>query len=734
MAETLAATNINRVQYTGLDFDTHNDDLRSRMQVQFASDYNDFATSSLAIMLLDLVAFGLDTLSFYLDRRASDTYLGTARTRGGVARLTRQLGYKMAPAVASSVDLEVHVAIAQVFPVPIPQRFQFKGPFDLIFEASEAVVISAASTAIVSVPCYEGQSVTDTFTSDGTAFQVFTLARVPDGAFVVLGSVFLTVNGTPWTEVPLLDFDHSDQFEVGYNDDPPTLRFGNGITGNIPALGATIDVRYVASHGLTGIVNKETIDDVVSQLVVMATPIELIVNNPAGSIGGDDPEDLDKAKALAPQVWKARDVAVVRTDYDAIANAYADPLFGRVAVAQAIAVHSAAQDTALQTLLADIVAQAAAAQPIVNPETDAIRASLNATLADLASMLPSLTDIATKISQAIVTDAPTALFASRTVKNSAQEVQVEASTIQTTVVLGKQAVDAVPTGSPDQLTVGTKDALKAYFDQINANALSLGSAATTIETSATASAAILGTIIDTLDDIGIDLVTAGTLLAAIETLRQAIIVRTGVGTPVATLLFASLDIIDAAVEDTLAATTALTTEVYNHVDQFLASDCNANLVSVPILSKDGAGFYVAPSRGLVRSLQAYLDARKEVTQVVSVVSGAFFLIPTVMEVEVGVLPTFSASVTTAAVIAAIDGLLKDRAFGSSLYRSDVVSTCLAVPGVGYVNVTLLGYQDGAVVNPSLLDVEGNLIINDNRVITKGSVAVTAVALTRTLTS
>jgi len=734
MAETLAATNINRVQYTGLDFDTHNDDLRSRMQVQFAADYNDFATSSLAIMLLDLVSFGLDTLSFYLDRRASDTYLQTARTRGAVARLTRQLGYKMSAAVSSSVDVNINTKVAQVFPVTIPKGFQLRGPFNLIFEVSEAVVISALSTAVVLVPCYEGSSNTDTFTSDGTSFQVFSLSRVPDGTFVVLGSVSLTVNGNPWTESPLLDFAQSDQYEVGYNDDPPTLRFGNGITGNIPPLGATIDVKYVTSHGLTGIVNKDTITDVVSPLVIMATPITLVINNPAGSIGGDDPEDLTKAKSQAPQVWKARNVAVVRTDYEAISNSYADPLFGRVSVAQAIAVHSAAQDTTLQTLLADIVAQAAAAQPIVNPQTASIRTSLNATLSDLAAMLPSLTSIATKMTQVVLTDTPTALFSARSTKNSAQEIEVEASTVQVTVISGKQAIDAVPTALGDGLTTITKAALKSYFDSINANALSIGSAATTIESAATATAATLGTISDTLDDIGIDLVTTGTLLNSIETLRQAIVVRIGVPTPIATLLFASLNIIDVAVEDTLEETTALTTGVYNHVDKFLASDCSANLVSVPILSKDGAGFYAAPSRGLIRSLQSYLDARKEVTQVVAVESGVFFLIPVVMTVDIGVLPTFGAVVTTAAVIAALDGLLKNRSFGSSLYRSDVVATCLAVPGVGYVNVTILGYQTGAVVLTDLQDTEGNLIINNNRVITKGSVVVTAVALTRTLTS
>lgn len=734
MASTLVATNFNRVQYTGMDFDTHNDDLRSRMQVQFASDYNDFATSSLAIMLMDLVAFGLDTLSFYLDRRASDMYLSTARTRGAIARLTRQLGYKMTPAVASSVDLTVSVKKAQVFAVPIPLRFQFKGPQGLIFEASEEVVIPPGSLESVQVPCYEGASATDTFTSDGTAFQLFKLSRVPDSTFVVLGSVRLTVNGLPWVEVPLLDFEASDQFEVGYNDGPPTIRFGNGIAGNIPTLSAVIDVQYVVSHGLSGIVNSETITSVVSKLVLMATTVELLVNNVEGSVGGDDPEDLNTAKVLAPQVWKARNVAVVQGDYDALAGSYADPLFGRVAVAKAVAAHSAAQDTQLQTLLASLVTLSSVVGPLVYPETAAIRTNLNESLTDLSGMATSLSDVSAVIAQTVNVALPSIVTSSRTIRTSSQEVQSEASAQQVIVVQGKNAVDAILTAGTSQLTTADKDALKGYFDQINAKSLSVGSAGTVIGNQANTDIGTVGTITDNLNEVGTDLVTPDTDLFTLETLRNAIVVRTGVETPVATELFVRLNTIDTAVEETTEETTRLTEEVYKHVDLILSSDCQANLISVPILSLDGSGFYAAPSRGLVRSLQAFLDARKEVTQVVSVASGAFFLVPAVMEVEVGVLANFAVSVTGAAVVSAIDGLLKKRAFGDSLYVSDVSATGLSVSGTAYVNVNILGYQNGALVDAGLLDAEGNLIIDDNRVITKGTVTVTTVALTRTLTS
>ena len=88
-----------RAKYAGLDFDTHVDDLLARLQVKFAADFNDFAVSSLAIVILDAISYGLDTLSFYLDRRATDAFLATARTRRSVSRLCRQLGYKMGAAI-----------------------------------------------------------------------------------------------------------------------------------------------------------------------------------------------------------------------------------------------------------------------------------------------------------------------------------------------------------------------------------------------------------------------------------------------------------------------------------------------------------------------------------------------------------------------------------------------------------------------------------------------------------
>jgi len=727
-----SSTTLNRAQYIGFDFDTHNDDLRARLQVQFAADFNDFAVSSLGIMLLDIVAFGLDTLSFYLDRRTSDAYITTARTRGAVSRLSRQLGYKMRAAVSSSVDLNVNIKAPVPFSVTIPKRFRFQGPDNLVFESSEAVTYAPSSTAVQKVPCYEGQSFTDQFFSDGTASQVFSLTKVPASSFVVSGSVEVSVNGSPWTESEFLEFEATDQFEVGYNDAPTTLRFGDSIAGNIPIAGATIDVRYVASRGLAGLVNANTITAVVNTLVVSFTPINLVVNNPTGSIGGDDPETLDHAKIYAPKVFKTRYVAVTRSDYEALSSSYADPLFGRVAVAQAISARDASDDIALQNLLDGINSYASSPVPIVDFELENLTIGLDAMLDRTTTMLASFNSIVSLTSAMIAASIPTVINASRATKNASGEITADAASIQALAATGVAAIAAVPTGA-NQLDLPTKALWTGYFTSIDAERSSINTQATSIVASSTTIVAQMGSILDDMNTIGGDLVTTGTLMTQAEADRFSIQTEIGTKVPPAGL-YSPIATIDATVNDTSTEVKALTDEVFEHVDAFLASDCQANLVVVPILSKNGAGFYAAPSLGLIKSLQSFLDARKEVTQTVAVTSGAAALLPAVVDIEIGVLPNYSQSVTETSAAAAMDGLLKGRAFGLSLYRSNIHQTILAISGVSYVNVTIRGFQDGTSVNTTSNDSEGNLVIDSSKVITKGTVNISSVALTGIITS
>lgn len=899
----MASADLVRAQYSGLDFNTHLDDLRARIQVKFAATYNDFAVSSLGMMLLDSVSFGLDTLSFYLDRRATDTYLATARTRKAVSRLTRQLGYKMRAAVSSSVDLSVTIA-SPGFNVTMPKGFQFSGPDKLIYENAQDVTwLAADSIRTKSVACYEGITVGESFVSDGSANQVFQLKRVPDQSFVVAGSVVVLVNGSPFQESEFLTFDATDQFEVGYNDDPPTIRFGDGVAGNIPIAGATIAVTYVGSRGLNGLVNSHTITAEKNPLVISFQPITMTVDNSLGSVGGDDPESLDHAKIFAPLVYKSRFVAVTRPDYEALAGAYADPLFGRVAVAQAVSSRSAASDTDLNTSLSTIKdaidkplpvaageftisgqasvapsgivtgsltkfltelvdgssvkfgspsdimrtvvtgsivddlqctvspapALAIPAGPILRYGRDLSRARslLKDVNSNLALLNAELGTTAGKVN-ALDGDLITATTQTRAQRDSSISAKLDADSAEahantalvdatyglnnfgtkptrvgvganssvvyapklegvtithatgvgalTIGVFGGSITVTFAAGGSTALTVAatinadpsastlvvasytgtgasnaevqastpvlvyappnTVSALQGFITAAKDKASSASTTSNGMGVGLDAIVTTLGTARQKAADVGRNL-TEGEMkvLSDLGGTLQTII-----GPPLVINAFDTIVTTDQITTNLLNIENAVTSnevtiqaqldQIFTHVDALLSADCKANLVTVPILAKDKAGFFSAPSNGLIHSLQGYLNARKEVTQTVQVTSGARALVPAVIKARIGVDPSFSESITQTAVETAIDSVLRGRKFGDGLYLSDLSSAVNPLTGVVFANIQIIGPQSkldtgvGSVTNPN-----GNLIINSDEVITKGQVTVTTETVT-----
>lgn len=735
-----AISALNRVKFSGLDFNTIEDDILARIQIQFAADYNDFATSSLGIMLIDIISFGLDTLSFYVDRRATDNYLFSARTAKSVSRLSRQLGYKMGGAVSSSVDLQVVIKVVKPFTIPLPQNYQFQGPNGLIFSAAKEVdwsPVEQSTATQKSVPCYEGYTASESFVSDGSPNQVFQLKKVPDGKFVAQGSVAVTVDGGPWQEIDFLDFEQTNQFEIGYNDSPATVRFGDSVAGNIPKRGSSIVATYVITSGKSGKVTGNTITSAVAPLVVSGQAISLSINNKDGSSGGDDAEDIDHAKSFAGRVFKSRQVAITRGDYNALAGSFADPLFGRVAVAQAISSRTSANDLAFQSMKQAIQNALAPVVAVMYATVAALVIDLDLIATLLGDVLVQENNIATK-SLDIQSKATALTDGLRTNKNLANDISAQATA-------GQSYIDTFPTATPSQLTTADKNTLKNFFSVTSSLASTIGSSVTT-------QIQQMGIINDDTNLIGTDLVTAGTYLNSIDRDRLDIIAIEGTNNTDPTLatgmylrlvgtqfdvtgstpsyLTGAAHYIDPAfVSSTGASAVSINLQAMDdHLDVILSADCKANLVTVPILARDAAGFYIKPSNSLLASLQAYLNARKEVTQTVVVTDGSFFLIEAVITIRVGVKLGFSTSQVGAAVTSVVDGILRGRQFGASLYVSDLTTPILNVTGVAFTNVVINGYSTiaggchvfGPTATENLLDASGNLIIPTGLVITKGS--------------
>lgn len=716
MASNTAVAALNKVQYAGLDFPTHFDDLRSELQTKFAADFNDFTLSSLAIMLIDITAYGLDSLSFYLDRRATDSYLDTAQTRKAVARLTRQLGYKMGGAVAASTDLTVRITTPVNFSVTIPVGFQFLGPNNLIFEAAEAVTFAPRQATPEVIPVYEGQTINEVFVGDGTANQVFELRRVPAGKNVVQNSSSVLVNGTTYTEAEFLPITGGQFYEVGYNDDPATVRFGDGTISqtDIPGPNSTISVTYVAATGLAGQVNANTITKTVRPLVVNFTTIALSITNPDGAVGGDDPESLERAKYLAGQVYKTRKVAVTQNDYVALATAFADPLFGRVAAAQAISSRSAESDLELQTLLQDV-------RDVTSPVFGSVTTQVSA----IDTQGTAIEDANAAISASTTTIAATVNAASTSADDATSDIL--AASNRSVLALsrcnaGATTVSLIPIGASDQLTTATRANLLSVFSALTTDVGTIQSSVdSALDNTKTISTALtsIGTTPSAPDSMLLEVTNAVTASEA----ARIVIVDTAA--PAITTAVAPLSPTGTGTGSIEIALDAIN----DHVDAFLSANCSANLVTVPVLTRDANGFYAAPSLGLKQRLQEYLDARKAVTQTVQVTSGERSLIYVILDIQVGVRQGYSENVVRLAVQSAVDGILKNRLFGASLYRSSITDTVLAVAGVAYVNPVITGYYTADSPTTPLttkLDSFGNLVILDSEVVTKATVSISTV--------
>ena len=485
--------NLTKAKYSGMDFATYVDDIRSDIQANYAQDFNDFALSGVGQMLIDIVAAALDNLSFYVDRRASDSYLATAATRTAVSRLTRQIGYKMRGAVPSSIDLLVSVKNPVAYDVTVPKGFKFKGPNSLNFEVASSVTFSPAEQALQTtknIVCFEGQSLTESFSSDGSKNQKFELRKVPDGMWASSGSVVVKVDGVEYSESEFMTFDATQQFEADYVSSPTTIRFGDGVAGAVPASGASIEVSYLATTGQGGQVSKGTITGVVSPLVVNFQNTPLMVSSPTGSSGGADAESIEEARANAPQVFQSRLVAVTRKDYEALAQSFADPSFGRVSVAQAFSTRSAAQDMVVNSELNSIKASGDDPKAAVDAQVPLVNTALDAVDAAQVTLLAANDSVGVETT---AVDAQNNLVqtSARTIRSKATEVSADLAgvssdagsvkaTIQSNSLViqtesqGTQStLNGITTVGPDQLTVATKDALLAHMTQIDSSRLAI---------------------------------------------------------------------------------------------------------------------------------------------------------------------------------------------------------------------------------------------------------------------
>lgn len=750
-------TPLNAVKYATKDFQSIFDAVMRRLRDQYGDIYNDYATSAVGIMLMDLFSYATEQLQWYLDRVASDCYLATARTSDAIAMLTKQIGYKMLSAASSSVDLTVTFPNGIPFAGPLPSPFQFGGPSGLIFETAVDYSLDASVVPVTNtITVREGATKTATYTSDGTQNQKFNLSSVTTGLFAAQGSVRVWVDGQEWTEVQFLQFVRSNQFEVGYNDNPPTVLFGDGIAGNIPPAGAEVKIQFVVMSGAAGNVKSNTITTVISSLIIQGQPVTLTCTNPNGSSGGTDPEDVEHARRYAPNYFAARDAVITQRDYEALANTFVSTQYGAIAKAFANVVRSAYSDEILNAdidsvngIVKDNAAAMASQESAISAAASALASELNEAGATQSAM-------ATIKDSNLTPNVATVQTTAQAAKVSATTIYSDLSTASHVATAEDAQIDLIsdPTVKAALQTLSSQ--MHALITDMQSRAGSLGpqmdtisSAAQVLDTSINGSLVYTWTYADatarvgaggfTNSDIGKfslqqDNDSSWMLLSITPTWMQVSNVQSIASglddlanelssmTTQKDTITAAAFVISGAAAKTEAKVISGTAVIQSYISTIFDGDCRANVVQVPILARAGDGSYVAPSSGLIQAVQAFLDSRKEVTQQVQVIDGSFNLVPATIVIEVSILPPNVVTEVIAQIDSVVTGLLTARNFNAPLYLDDVYAVIRAqVAGqVSYFNAQIVGPVE-------YLDAYGNLAaIGSHKVIVKGSVTINEV--------
>jgi hypothetical protein len=690
-------------KFLNRDFDTLVAEVLKRVKTKYGDIYTDFAASPEAVALVDLISFVAESVMFYTDERAKQSYLSLATESAAISRLARQNGYVMRAAVSGSTTVTFTLEQAYAFEVVVPAGFLLQASTGQYFETTEAVTFPASSTTPLSADVREGRTRTIQATSSGGVDQEIPLGVV-DEKFIAQDSVIVLVDGIEWTRTDFLSFEESQEYEVLYLEDPPVIRFGNGISGAIPATGAEIVVSYVECSGRAGNVNQIT--SIVNALTYGSTTIDLTVVEVSRATGGDHPESIESVQANAPVYIASRGVAITKEDYYALSSVYSSPQYGAVAVAQAYVAREVSGDLEANNLIVDV--EGAFSSYLADTTTDAesisdafetIQTECTTQTSKLA-LVAGASSIASDNQQTIV-DTSYAIAGQDGTLASAESV-LETYLLPTSddVLTLDELIDAMTTSSDGDITdlVADVEALKAALVTIESQ----------IEDSRANITTSLGDLQDANVSIAAQIVVIDANVTALTTSKTTVNSTATTGKSISDALPATLTGYGTTMQ---TAFTALRT----HLDEVLDQDGLSNLITVPILSIDSDGYYAIPSNGLIRTLEEYLEDRSDVAHLVHVVSGEEAMIE--VDISVGIKPLTGYIYSELATQAdtAIRLLLKRRRFGQDLYLSQVYALVQKIVGVDVFTVSF-------TCEEVELDATGNLIVPASQVIVPGTLS------------
>jgi hypothetical protein len=292
-------------------------------------------SGDMGTLILELFAYMGDVMHFYIDRTASEGFLGTAVRRQSILYIADMLGYKPIGQQSASVALQfsMDARAAQVanpnspdpnFSVTLPSGTRITNGTNstagqIIFELDTSVVLRPGDTGVTAYAT-EGVLLSDQSVgiSKGTPNATFLL---PDKG-IVFGTVRLVTreggNVVEWSALSDISLARPTQsaFTTYLDDDGRTyLVFGDNAAGRIPPFGAELFVTYRFGVGAAA----NNLDQGALSTLVPPTGVDtwgITVSNASAPVGGADPETVESMRYSIPRAaGRLKNRAVTLNDY-----------------------------------------------------------------------------------------------------------------------------------------------------------------------------------------------------------------------------------------------------------------------------------------------------------------------------------------------------------------------------------------------------------------------------------
>lgn len=171
------------INYTSRDFESIKADLENYAKRYYPTTFKDFSEASFGALMLDMVAYVGDQLSFYADFQANESFLDSAIRYDNVVRLSETLGYKNQGAAKATGQIAIYMLV----PVSTTSRAPDLNYFPILQRGTIVTGDNGASYTLINDVDFSDENNeitvarTDSTTGNPTFFAVKAYGQVVSG-------------------------------------------------------------------------------------------------------------------------------------------------------------------------------------------------------------------------------------------------------------------------------------------------------------------------------------------------------------------------------------------------------------------------------------------------------------------------------------------------------------------------------------------------------------------------